>query len=118
MRLLLSASAVLVFLSGAVFAQDVSSPGVPAKPQQDHASRAPHEKNMAQATSPDDTESHVGQVPSNLLGPPGQRIPEVGPPPPKTETAPAPAAHNTANCTGANANSTECYTATQQSKGK
>ena len=36
MRLLLLASVALVFLNGSVFAQDVSSPDVPAKPQHHH----------------------------------------------------------------------------------
>jgi hypothetical protein len=65
-----------------------------------------------------DTDSQIQQVPTNRLGPPGNRIPEVGPPPPKAQGTEPPAKPNTANCTGANANSPECYSATQQGKAK
>jgi hypothetical protein len=117
MRLLLLAPAALVLLSGAVFAQNVSSPDMPLKPPQHHPSRATHATDTAQAASADDSESRVGQVPANLLGPPGQRIPEVGPPPPKTETTNTPTKVNTADCTS-NPDSKECYAATQQGKAK
>lgn len=70
-------------------------------------------------TASADTETNIDQVPGRVLGPPGNRIPEVGPPPPKAEgTAPPAAELNTADCTGANAKSQACYAATQQTPHK
>jgi hypothetical protein len=66
----------------------------------------------------EDTDAGVDQVPPDRVGPAGNRIPEVGPPPPKTEGTATPNQKNTADCTGANADSTKCYTATHQGKGK
>lgn len=79
-----------------------------------HLSRVP----QAMVLLADDTDTQIKQVPPSHLGPAGNRIPEVGPPPPKTEGSTVPAKPNTANCTGENANSPACYTATQQGKGK
>lgn len=66
----------------------------------------------------EDSDTQINQIPLNRVGPAGNRIPEVGPPPPKTEGSAVPAKPNTANCTGANASDPACYTATQQTKGK
>jgi hypothetical protein len=83
-----------------------------------HLSRVAQARFQAMVLAEDDTDSHIKQVPPSRLGPAGSRIPEVGPPPPKTEGTTGPVKPNTANCTGANADSPACYTATQQGKGK
>src|SRR5579862_7923419 len=65
-----------------------------------------------------DSAAAVDQIPENFLGPPGQKLPEVGPAASKTDQGTSSETRNTANCTGANANSPQCYTATQQTRGK
>jgi hypothetical protein len=64
-----------------------------------------------------DTASDIVQIPENLLGPPGLRLPEAGPEAKLDESKSSSATRNTADCTGANATSPQCYTATQQSRG-
>ncbi|HZK90949.1 MAG TPA: hypothetical protein VFC56_12450 [Stellaceae bacterium] len=132
MRLLILAPVSLLFLAGAAGAQEqpssdaaaatppaVETPVAPAHHRHHHRSRVAHERaEEAKAVAAEDSESRIGQVPAGVVGPPGQRIPEVGPPVPKTDTAATPAEHNTANCTGTNTDSKECYSATQQTKGK
>ena len=133
MRLLILAPVSLLFLAGAAGAQEqpssdaaaatppaVETPVAPAHHRHHHhRSRVAHERaEEAKAVAAEDSESRIGQVPAGIVGPPGQRIPEVGPPAPKPETATTPAEHNTANCTGTNTDSKECYSATQQTKGK
>ena len=83
-----------------------------------HLPRVPQGRFQATVLLAEDTDTQIKQVPPNRPGPTGNRIPEVGPPPPKTEGSTVPAKPNTANCTGENANSPACYTATQQGKGK
>jgi|HubBroStandDraft_2_1064218.scaffolds.fasta_scaffold331202_1 hypothetical protein len=64
-----------------------------------------------------DTAADIVQIPENLLGPSGLRLPEAGPEVRPDEGKSSSTARNTADCTGANATSPQCYTATQQSRG-
>jgi hypothetical protein len=119
MRLLFLAPIGLLLLNGAAFAKD--QPSAAAAPEtlvHHHRSHAARLKAEAKAVAAEDSESRIGQVPVGVLGPPGERIPEAGPQAPKTEGTSTPAKANTADCTGANANSKECYSATQQNRGK
>jgi hypothetical protein len=69
-------------------------------------------------TTSQDGASDIVQVPENLLGPPGQRLPEAGPEVKPGESNKSSTAQNTADCTGSNATSPQCYTATQQSRAR
>jgi hypothetical protein len=71
-----------------------------------------------QLTASQDSASDIVQIPENLLGPPGQRLPEAGPEAKPGESNNSSTARNTADCTGANATSPQCYTATQQSRAR
>ena len=125
MRLPILAITAFSLIAGPTFAkQPVSTTGDESdslsvgEPTHPHHLSAAARKKTAKLISAQDTPSQIGQIPPKLLGPAGNRIPEVGPPPPKVEATTPPAKENTANCTGANASSAECYAATQQGKPK
>jgi len=129
MRPIVFAPVILLLMAGTAFAANEPSQQLKEKQHQArrHVDQSPVRSRKAsgfgKAAAPgaqsQDTEDRIKQIPASVLGPPGNRIPEVGPPPPKAEgNSAAEEKQNTANCTGSNAGTPACYTATQQTRGR
>jgi hypothetical protein len=88
----------------------------PSMSDERHLPSEPSRVRAAPAMS-QDTETQIKQVPDTLLVPSGGRTPEIGAPSAKADKTQA-TQSGTANCTGANAISATCYTATQQGRSK